>query len=83
MKYELFVVAIVKGLVEINDPYTHFGSTMAFRWWKSQAVEAGLITEDKKLTDAGKKAYETNRWVELPSGRATGWQPKPQHNIKD
>lgn len=69
-----FRLAIVKGLVEHNDGTYYFGSTAAYNSHYHMAYQAGLVTIDKKVTDAGVEAYSVEKLDKLPkTGRAYAW----------
>lgn len=70
------IAAIIKGLVEQQDPYAHFGSLMGYGHNRATAVSLGLITGEtnhEQLTDAGRAYYEARNLKDLPSGRANNW----------
>ena len=70
------VAAIIKGLVEQQDPFVHFGSLIGYRHYRHTAAVLGLITgeaHEDQLTDAGRAYYETRNLKDLPSGRANNW----------
>lgn len=70
------VAAIIKGLVEQQDPCAHFGSLMGYGYHRATAVSLGLITGEthhEQLTDAGIAYYEARNLKDLPLGRANNW----------
>lgn len=70
------VAAIIKGLVEQQDPFVHFGSLIGYGHHRATAVSLGLITvetHDEQLTDAGCAYYEARNLKDLPPGRANNW----------
>lgn len=80
----MFVAAIVKGLVENGDACRHFGSTLSFAYYESQARKFGLVgdsLEKLTLTEKGRDWYKRAELNRLPDTRATFWQrvefPKP------
>ena len=70
------VAAIIKGLVEQQDPFVHFGSLIGYGHHRATAVSLGLITGEthhEQLTDAGRAYYEARNLKDLPPGRANNW----------
>lgn len=70
------VAAIIKGLVEQQDPFAHFGSLLGYGHHRETAVSLGLITGEthhEQLTNAGRAYYETRNLKDLPPGRANNW----------
>lgn len=70
------VAAIIKGLVEQQDPFAHFGSLLGYGYHHGMAVSLGLITGEihhEQLTDAGRAYYETRNLKDLPGSRANNW----------
>jgi len=68
-----FVAGIVKGLVERDDPYRHFGSLLGFQYHLRQAIDAGLVTEYVAVTESGKDWYKNQKLNELQDCRAYFW----------
>lgn len=74
-----FVAGIVKGLVEADDPTRHFASLMAFKSHCNDAKKCGVVTEDMKVTDEGRKWYGRLNMVALPVTRAYFWDFPESH----
>lgn len=79
-KVTCFVAGIVKGLVEQNDEYRHFGSLMAFQEHKQNALKAGVVKVKKSkesdrlvVTDLGHRWYESAGMKDLASTRSYFW----------
>ncbi len=68
-----FVAGIVKGLIEADDRYRHFGSTIGFQSHWSAAKQCGVVSEDRRVTAKGREWYETLNMSELPDCRASFW----------
>lgn len=73
------VAGIVKGLIEHNDKYRHFGSFLAFNMHMRNTVKCGVVDENGAVTEKGRKWYEQKRFAELPDGRAYFWQLPEEH----
>jgi hypothetical protein len=83
MYVSCFVAGIVKGLVEHNDPYRHFGSTLAYLEHLRAAMESGLVElvceEDlsstrTKVTVKGLIWYQTHNLAQYPDhSRSYSW----------
>lgn len=79
---DCFVAGIVKGLVERNDPYAHFGSLMAFQGHKANAINAGYVVADTSnepwrdkllVTPKGRQYYKHCNLEALEQTRAYMW----------
>lgn len=68
-----FIAGIVKGLVEKNDPYRHFGSLLNFKGHEDTAVSCGVITKEHEVTPLGLKWYHSTAMAELKDTRAYCW----------
>lgn len=84
-----FVLAIVKGLVEHDDPYVYFGSPIGFHEHEADGIRRGLLCRGPRkyteedgeyigtlLTEAGRQAYHAARLHLLPNkrgNRAYAW----------
>jgi hypothetical protein len=84
-----FALAIVKGLVEHDNPYTYFGSLTGFQGHEADGIRRGLLCRGPRkstegdgeyigtlLTDAGRQAYHAARLHLLPNttrDRACAW----------
>jgi hypothetical protein len=68
-----FTAAIVKGLIEHNDKFRHFGSLGGFMYHLSGAIELGLVKRSGDVTDKGRKWYADKQMDKLPQGRAYMW----------
>jgi hypothetical protein len=68
-----FVAGIVKGLIEHNDKYRHFGSFLAFNTHMRNAVQCGVVDGNESVTEKGREWYEQKRFAELPFDRAYAW----------
>lgn len=73
MKASCFVAGIVKGLIEHNDPYRHFGSLGAYLWHLADAQESGYVDALGQVTDAGREWYKSAGLADLPDCRAYLW----------
>jgi hypothetical protein len=73
-----FVAGIVKGLIEANDPFLHFGSLMAFDTHARDALRCGVVEgnfDDLRITEYGRTAYNT--WgIASEKGRSYMWKRK-------
>lgn len=71
------VAGIVRGLIEHQDPYRHFGSLGAFKWHLDEAKKLGFVEDGPddslRVTEAGVDFYNKYKLKELPDGRANGW----------
>ncbi len=74
-----FVAGIVKGIIEADDPRRHFGSLMAFSHHAEEAKKCGVVSEDLKVTDKGRKWYEQLNMAALPVTRTCFWDFPESH----
>lgn len=77
MGVDIYTLAIVKGMVENQDPYRHFGSTLGFKEHKRIAIEAGYIQDHPKggieLTTKGRRLYHAQDLEHAHDTRAYFW----------
>lgn len=74
-----FVAGIVKGLIEADDRYRHFGSTIGFRSHWYAAKQCGVVSEDSQVTAKGREWYERLNMAALPGCRTYFWDFPNSH----
>ena len=73
MKTSCFVAGIVKGLIEHDDPYKHFGSLGGYLWHLADAQASGYVDALGQVTDAGREWYRSSDLAALPNVRSYMW----------
>ncbi|MFA6198853.1 MAG: hypothetical protein WC679_00350 [Bacteroidales bacterium] len=69
-------IAIIKGIHEKDDASFHFGSLGAFSYFLRNAKEAGVMTDEEKLTEFGIRCYNELNLKDLPNCWQSFWNKK-------
>jgi len=72
-KISCFVVGIIKGIKEKNNPYQHFGSLLAFEHHLSEAKNQGFVGNNNELTEKGLNFYRKYNLESFPDCRSYYW----------
>ena len=73
MMITCYVAGIVKGLVEHDDAYRHFGSLLSFEHHFQEAAKCGFVDSDRNLTEKGREWYDKSNLRDLPDARSYFW----------
>jgi hypothetical protein len=71
--HQIFIAAILKGLVEHNDSTHHFGSLLGFSEYLNLARFKGVVDRHGEITEKGKELYDEWNLKALPNTRSVYW----------